>query len=742
MKNNSAGNARSDHSNRFYNERKHRHILQVARALKFQAQLPTQFWGECALTAVHVINRLLSFVLFFKTSFECLYLKPPTYSHLRVFGCLAYATNVHVSHKFDYCAIACIFIGYLVGQKAYKLFNLSNKKIFTSRNVRFHENHFPYASFESVLPTSNLGYFSRSIPAPIHDPTPSHVTNPSRLISPPTTDFAPSFSIAPNSDTLNSVAPISSPTISELPSLHDEQPTTNLTPTFLKTYTRRPKNAYSSLLEILTPPSPSPSIETLLLTTSSLHSSSSLLLSSSNPSDPSPALPGPPQSTPTETLHRSSHFHNPPTKQQDYVFSHITHTCSDQSLSLLPGPTKGTRYPLANYVSYHCYKPAHCSSISQISQVTKPRNYSEVVVHPEWQEAMRFKLQALQANGTWTLTSLPTGKTLIGCRWVHKIEHRSDESIEIYKARLVAKGFTQLEGVDYQDTFSPIAKIITVRCLLALATARRWPLHQLDANSVFLHDDRHEEIYMSPSPGLRIQGEENLVCQLHKSLYGLKQASRQWFSKFSKAIRFTGNGSMSISIIKKFLHSQFHLKDLGDLKYFLGIEVSSSKNGIFISQRLKWYDKSDLLKDPGHYRRFMHQPCKFHMEATLHVVHYLKNALGQGLFFSLNSDFRDLGVLHQELALLYCDNKAALHIVANLVFHERTGHIEMDCHYIQDKIQDGFVVIVFGYICVFGTGLLGSFLFSFLTNVLKIHHSQKLVFQLTSSEGLILRLCG
>ena len=201
----------------------------------------------------------------------------------------------------------------------------------------------------------------------------------------------------------------------------------------------------------------------------------------------------------------------------------------------------------------------------------------------------------------------------------------------------------------------------------------------------------------------------------------MKQASQQWFSKFSKAIRaagyvqsrayyslvtiiqgksftalliyvddilITGNDPVSIATIKKFLHSQFHLKDLGDLKYFLGIKESSSKNGIFISQRkyaleiikdagllgttlidtlmergLKLSDKGDLLKDPGHYRRlvgrliyltisrsditysvhvlsrFMHQPCKLHMEAALFVC-YLKNAPGQGLFFSSNSYFR------------------------------------------------------------------------------------------------------
>lgn len=150
---------------------------------------------------------------------------------------------------------------------------------------------------------------------------------------------------------------------------------------------------------------------------------------------------------------------------------------------------------------------------------------------------MNEELIALEKSTTWEICTLLDDKHVIGCRWVCKTKLNVDGSLERYKTRLVAKWYTQREGIDFVDNFSPVAKMTTVKTLLDVAAAKNWSLTQLDISNAFLNGDLDGEIYMTlpPSytakPGITLP--LNAVCKLKKSLYGFKQASRQWFLKFS-----------------------------------------------------------------------------------------------------------------------------------------------------------------------------------------------------------------
>ena len=225
---------------------------------------------------------------------------------------------------------------------------------------------------------------------------------------------------------------------------------------------------------------------------------------------------------------------------------------------------------------------------------------------------------------------MPAGKKTVGCKWVFIIKFKVEGKIERYKARLVAKGYTQTYGLDYQETFAPAAKMNTIRTLLSLAAEYDWFLNQLDVKNAFLHGNLEEEVFMDAPPGFENAIGAGKVCKLKKSLYGLKQSPRTWFEKFTKSIRSKGlhqsqgdhtlffkhgdNGKIAALVVyvddiilmendeneatrlKEELNKEFEIKDLGNLKYFLGIEVARSRKGILISQR-KYV--LDLLKEIG-----------------------------------------------------------------------------------------------------------------------------------------------
>jgi hypothetical protein len=231
---------------------------------------------------------------------------------------------------------------------------------------------------------------------------------------------------------------------------------------------------------------------------------------------------------------------------------------------------------------------------------------------------MDEEMAALDANATWELIILPKDKKVIGCKWVYKVKHNADGSMNRYKARLVAKGYAQMYGIDYEETYNPVAKMTTVRTIIAMVAAKGWSLHQMDVKNVFLHGDLQEEVYMEQPLGYVDQTHPNLVCRLKKALYSLKQAPRAWSDKigeylvtsgfqtsnadFSLYVKKTDHGIIIIVIyvddliitrdsdvdiydLKKLLKQKFEMKDLGKLCYFLDIEVIRSLKGIWLLQR-------------------------------------------------------------------------------------------------------------------------------------------------------------
>lgn len=165
----------------------------------------------------------------------------------------------------------------------------------------------------------------------------------------------------------------------------------------------------------------------------------------------------------------------------------------------------------------------------------------EALSHPGWRQTMIDEMTALESNQTWTLVPPPSGKSIVGCRWVYTVKVGPDGKIDRLKARLVAKGYTQVFGLDYSDTFSPVAKMASVRLFLSMAAMRHWPLYQLDIKNAFLHGDLEEEVYLEQPPGFVAQREcRGYVCRLHKALYGLKQSPRAWFGRFSNVVQQYG----------------------------------------------------------------------------------------------------------------------------------------------------------------------------------------------------------
>lgn len=321
---------------------------------------------------------------------------------------------------------------------------------------------------------------------------------------------------------------------------------------------------------------------------------------------------------------RSSRFTKPPNWLQDFESNIATH-----STIFIPHLPKH----IVSFANTQ-HMPTFQSFLATLtSTTTTPTKFFQAINYPSWVEAMNSELIALEKNNTWTITTLPPRRKAIDSKWLYKVKLNPDGSVDRLKARLVILGCKQRQGLDYRETFAPMAKMTTVRTLLAVADMKGWKTCQMDVSNAFLHGDLCEDVYMKLPLGYTTPGQpivcperENVyhksdatkVCKLNKSLYGLKQAPHQWFAKLSSTLLsfgysqskvdyslftlqsgmaftvilvyvddllITGNNDAQISRIKHLLSTQFHMKDLSPLRYFLGLEIDTTFHSIFVSQQ-------------------------------------------------------------------------------------------------------------------------------------------------------------
>jgi len=656
-------------------ERKHRHIVETGLTLLATAQLPLQYWDHAFLTATYLINRLPSAALDNRSPFFLLHLQFPDYKFFKSFGCSCFPfTRPYNSSKLEFRSKECIFLGYSPSHKGYKCLD-SEGRLYVSKDVVFNEHRFPYKElFSSNQPSTTADSCSTFSTFPI---------------------LQPSHNITPTNDTTASHS-----------THHNASPTS------------------TNSLSITTPP---------------IH------INSEHASPHHTQSETPPTSSP-------SHQHLPPgpilnptpvtiiSPSQSPIHSQPSNASSPVSNESAAGPFSPPAPPHRihpNNTHAMATRGKH-GIVQKRLQPTlllthlEPTTYKLAMKNSDWLQAMQLEYDALLKNNTWTLVSLPHNRKAVGCKWVFRVKQNPDGSINKYKARLVAKGFHQIHGFDYKETFSPVVKPVTVRTVLTLAVTNKWCIQQLDVNNAFLNGYLDEEVYMIQPPGFEVT-DSSLVCKLNKALYGLKQAPRAWFERLTSTllkfgfcaskcdpslftlhdnhhstfilvyvddIIITGSSKPLLQQLVQKLNSEFSLKDLGQLDYFLGIEVHHSDTGSLLLSQTKYIRDllvkanmstangiaspmasstklskygSNHVSDPTFFRsivgglqyatitrpeisysvnkvcQFMSAPLEDHWKAVKRILRYLQGTINHGLLISPAS-------LHEPLSLTgFCD---------------------------------------------------------------------------------------
>ncbi|KAK1644777.1 hypothetical protein QYE76_062582 [Lolium multiflorum] len=554
-------------------ERKNRTIIEMARTMLSEFNSPHNFWGEAISTAVHYSNRLFLRPLHNKTPYELLTGNKPNVMYIRVFGCKCLVKNNKGKlGKFETRTIEGIFVGYAENSHAYRYYNRSSGTIEVSCDVVFLEDN--GSQVEQVVPcvAGNDDDPSSAIKhMGIGHIRPMEVHNDDQ-------DDGVEVSSSPQVEPSSTQVEPSSAT-QDVSSTQDEP---------------HPEEQEES-------PQPTEQDHDDDQETSSTHVQAQVV-----PHD--------------QVLARDEFIDHEGTIRKIKAATRA----SDMKVDLVLGSiSKGvvTRRHHALLMTY-CQHHAFVSSF-------EPLKVHEALVDPDWVIAMQEELECFTRNEVWSLVERPKDHRInvIGTKWVFKNKQDEDGIVIRNKARLVAQGFAQIEGMDFEDTFAPVARLEAIRLLLAFASFHNFKLYQMDVKSAFLNGPLKETAYVAQPPGFEDPCRPNHVYLLHKALYGLKQAPRAWYeflrdfllqdgfcmgtvdsTLFTKRVKggglficqiyvddiiFGGTNPNHNKAFEQLMTRKFEMSMMGELKFFLGFQVRQLAKGTFISQEK--YVK-DMLK--------------------------------------------------------------------------------------------------------------------------------------------------
>ncbi|KAD5960655.1 hypothetical protein E3N88_12127 [Mikania micrantha] len=547
-------------------ERKNRTLIEAARTMLADSGLPLTFWAEAVNTACYVQNRVLVNQRWLKTPYEILHSLTPLISFFRAFGCPCYILNTKDQlTKFDSKVDAGYFVGYSSTCKAYRVFNCRTKSVEETLHVKFNECP------KDSIPQNPAEMFDLNILQ--HDVENSGVED----------------EVLPTAPSPASTK--ASPDISD-----DEDASTHLF--------RLSDNVSTSTKSY------APSASATPLTTNA----DEILASSQSFEIPAAVFP---ESSSTAASVLPANTCTDLIPYQELKNHPLSQVLGDISAGV------STRSQLSNFCLYALF----------VSQ-QEPKNYHIALRDIGWVEAMQLELMQFKKQQVWELVSLPPGKCAIGTKWVFR--NKTDEKGQIIKnkARLVVQGFCQEEGIDYDETFAPVARLEAIRLFLAYAALHKLKVFQMDVKSAFLYGKIKEEVYVCQPPGFEDNKHPDWVYKLDKALYGLKQAPRAWYDTLSTFLlrnNFTrgsidktlfiqnvGQHKLLVQIyvddiifassdpklcddFTALMTKTFEMSAMGELQFFLGLQIKQKSDGIFIHQSK--YTK-ELLK------KFDLQNCK------------------------------------------------------------------------------------------------------------------------------------